>query len=84
MIHKQIMPRISESLAGFRTIVLFAVFCKIGAWSVMPIDFMSNQFLLLFSVNHLNYTSELNESSNYLAKNTRKKVTATGLEPRTT
>ena len=48
------MPRILESLAGFRTIVLFAGFCKIGAWSAMPIDFISNQFLLLFSVNHLN------------------------------
>ena len=34
--------RILESLAGCRTMFLFAVFCKIGRWSVMPIDFMSN------------------------------------------
>ena len=35
---------------------------------------MSNQFALLFSANHLNLTSELNESANHLAKNSRKKL----------
>ena len=43
-------------------------------WSVTPIDFMSNYFLLLFSANHLNKKSELNESVNHLAKNSRKKT----------
>ena len=39
---------------------LFAVFCKIGALE---------RNALLFLANHLNQTSELNESANHLAKN---------------
>ena len=34
--------RMLESLAGCRTMFLFAVSCKIGAWSVTLIDFISN------------------------------------------
>ena len=44
-------------------------FVRQWRWSVAPIDFMSNQF----SANHLNYTSELNEPANHLAKNSEKK-----------
>ena len=44
---------------------LFTVFCKIGA--------LEHNALLLFLANHLNQTSELNESANHLAKNPEKK-----------
>ena len=53
--------------------LLLQFFVRQMHWSVTPIDFMSNQFLLLFLARKLNQTSELNESANHLAKNTRNK-----------
>ena len=69
----KLSSRILQSLAGCRTMFLFAVFARQVRQSVTPIDFMSNQFLL-FSANRLNQTSELNESANHFAKNSEKNM----------
>ena len=65
-------PRMLANVTGCRTMFPLAVYCKIGA---LKRNVMSNQFLLLFSANILNQTSELNESANHLAKKSEKKNT---------
>ena len=69
VIYKRDYQRAQLHVAQYFFLQFFVIQVR---WSVTPIGFMSNKFLLLFSVNHSNQTPELKESANHLTKNYRK------------